>query len=400
MSRVLLNARSSTAGGGLTYLRNTLPRFARNDQPNEYVAIVPESRLKEFKQYESRNLSVQTLAGLEGRSLASLMRREQAALRKIIRSQNIEVLVSLGNFALFSSPIPQILFNRNDLYFSKEFVKDLAERGLYVQIGETLVRRAIARASMRAASINVTPSLAFARKLASFNGGDPGRFELLQFGFDRDAFLKAGQSSAAFSDRKPGVRRLLYVSHYNYFRNFETLIRALPLIDRGLADLTGERVELALTTDIRKGAVYGGYDATSASNLIDKLGIRDRILMLGEVPYHELHALYRTADVFVCPSYSESFGHPLLEAMASETPVLAANLPVHREVCGEAAIYFDPFDEHALARECLSILADETVKMTLKNAARKEILRFSWDQHVDELDKLVERLTRTKQAKR
>lgn len=400
MSRVLLNARSSTAGGGLTYLRNTLPRFGRNEQSNEYVAIVPESRLTEFKQYESRNLSVQTLAGVEGRALPWLMRREQAALKDIISSQNIDVLVSLGNFALFGSPVPQILFNRNDLYFSREFVKDLAERGLYVQIGETLVRRAFARASMRAANVNVTPSRAFAQKLASFNGGDPGRFELLQFGFDRDAFVKVGQSTAVVAPRKPGVRRLLYVSHYNYFRNFETLIRALPLIDRGLVDLTGERVELALTTDIRKGAVYGGYDATIASNLIDKLGIRDRILMLGEVPYHDLHSLYKTADVFICPSYSESFGHPLLEAMASETPVLAANLPVHREVCGEAAIYFDPFDEHALARECLRILSDETLQMTLKNAARKEILRFSWDRHVEELEKLIERLARSKQAKR
>jgi len=400
MSKVLLNARSSTAGGGLTYLRNTLPRFARSQTDNQYVAIVPESRRDEFEQFQSGKLSVQSIGGVEGRSLLSLLKREQASLKQLIRSQNIDVLVSLGNFALFSSPVPQILFNRNDLYFSREFVKDLAARGHYLQIGETLVRRSFARASMKAADMNVAPSLAFATKLASFNGGNPRRFEILPFGFDCDAFLNASQSRASRFEKKPGTQRLLYVSHYNYFRNFETLIRALPLIQTALANLTGDNVELALTTDIRKGAVYGGYNATSASNLIDKLGVRDRILMLGEIPYKELHSLYRTADVFVCPSYSESFGHPMLEAMASGTPVLAANLPVHREVCGDAAIYFDPFDEHELARECLRVLTDETTQRQLRTAANKQILQFSWDRHVEQLDNLIARLTTSKQAKR
>jgi len=361
---------------------------------------VPESRRDEFEKFQSGKLSIQSIEGVEGRSPLSLLKREQASLKQLIRSQNIDVLVSLGNLALFSSPIPQILFNRNDLYFSREFVKDLAARGHYLQIGETLVRRSFARASMKVADVNVAPSLAFATKLASFNGGNPQRFEILQFGFDCDAFLNASQSRVSRFEKKPGTQRLLYVSHYNYFRNFETLIRALPLIHTALANLTGDSVELALTTDIRKGAVYGGYNATSASNLIDKLGVRDRILMLGEVPYKELHSLYRTADVFVCPSYSESFGHPMLEAMASGTPVVSANLPVHREVCGDAAIYFDPFDEHALARECLKVLTDETTQRQLRAAAKKQILQFSWDRHVEQLDNLIERLTSSKQAKR
>jgi len=400
VTKVLLNPRSSTAGGGLTYLRNVLPRLSRNVEGNKFAVVIPESRWAEFKSFQSENLSIQVLEGVEAHGMASLMWREQSALRSLIKRESIDVLISLGNFALFNSPVPQILFNRNDLYFSSEFVRDLAARGLYGQIAETFVRRMIARTSMRSAQINVTPTLAFAQKLAGFNGGDVSRFEVLRFGFDRDAFVNTDHLEVAGLRKEAGVRRLLYVSHYNYFRNFETLIRALPLIDRSLADLTGERVQLALTTDIRNGAVYGGYDATSASHLIDKLGMRDRILMLGEVPYNKLYSLYETADAFVCPSYSESFGHPLLEAIAAGVPVIAANLPVHREVCGDAAVYFDPFDEHALARECLSVLTNEALRARLKSAAKDEILRFSWDRHVEELGNLIERLKRSRQEKR
>ena len=53
--------------------------------------------------------------------------------------------------------------------------------------------------------------------------------------------------------------------------------------------------------------------------------------------------------MFVFPSLVESFGHPLVEAMAAGLPIAASDIPVHREVCGDAAIYFDPFDPNELA---------------------------------------------------
>ena len=61
-------------------------------------------------------------------------------------------------------------------------------------------------------------------------------------------------------------------------------------------------------------------------------------------------AWYAGAELFVFPSYLETFGHPLLEAMASEVPVVAADIPVFREIAGDAAFYADPHRPEALAR--------------------------------------------------
>jgi glycosyltransferase involved in cell wall biosynthesis len=257
------------------------------------------------------------------------------------------------------------------------------------------LKRAFAQISIKAARENVTPTAAFADKLKALHRTRD--FRVIHFGFDPQVFaadeipLSDEQLAKLHLDRP--LRRLLYVSHYNYFRNFETLIRALPKIAEKLKRATGEEAQLVLTTDIKRGAVYGGYDATAASELIDRLGVRKQIAMLGAVPYGRLHHLYRHCDLYVCPSYSESFGHPLLEAMAAGLPVAAADLPVHREVCDGAAVYFGVFDEGALADTCVRVLSDEKLGAGLRAAGRAQHQRFSWDEHVSALIGLVERLS-------
>jgi glycosyltransferase involved in cell wall biosynthesis len=113
--------------------------------------------------------------------------------------------------------------------------------------------------------------------------------------------------------------------------------------------------------------------------------------MLGEVPYEKLHQLYRLCDVCVCPSYAESFGHPLVEAMALGAPIVAADLPVHRELCGEAAIYFQVFDECALAAQCVQVMTEQPLREALREAGLRRSRDFSWDEHCRQLADLIRR---------
>lgn len=390
---VLLNALASTAGGGVTYLRNVLPLLSRADESQSYLALVPSSQVANFASLSSERIKFETV---EINSTIKRMWWEQTGLRRLVKSEQLDVLVSLGNFALLASPVPQILFNRNDLLFSKEFERDLRHRNLR---GELLAHRFkswLARKSIKQATINVTPTAAFAERIRSNDKLSQVKIETLRFGFDADGFTANQQplpnSLIAKLNLREDCRRVLYVSHYNYFRNFETLIRGLPDIKSRLKQQTGEDVQLVLTTNIQHGAVYGGYDATAAAELIDRLGMRDDIAMLGSVDYGNLHQLYKLCDVFVCPSYSESFGHPLVEAMASGVPVVSSNLPVHREVCGDAAIYFDVFDGKNLAEQCVRVLADKSLNNQLSSRGLQRSREFSWREHVCQLTALIARV--------
>ncbi len=172
------------------------------------------------------------------------------------------------------------------------------------------------------------------------------------------------------------------VSHYNYFRNFETLIR-------GFAELVKQAsfpCELVLTTKLGDGLRDQRYDTTVAYRLAESLGVLDRITMLGNVPYADLQAFIVTAMcVCVCPAYAESFGHPMVEAMAACKPIVASDCGVQREMCGEAALYFPRFDAEILGHRLLTVLEDPALAQQLGQAGDDRSSFFSWNKHFDEL---------------
>lgn len=108
---------------------------------------------------------------------------------------------------------------------------------------------------------------------------------------------------------------------------------------------------------------------------VDRLGLRDRVELLGHVDRATLAALYRSAECFVFPSSYEGFGLPLLEAMASGTPVVAADTTSLPEVAGDAAVLVPLSDPQVLADGITTALAQRD---RLVEAGRARAARFTW----------------------
>jgi glycosyltransferase involved in cell wall biosynthesis len=172
------------------------------------------------------------------------------------------------------------------------------------------------------------------------------------------------------------------VSHYNYYRNFETLLRALPLIR---ARLSPAKVVLFLTCKLDGSKNPDAYDGSAAGKLAEALGVREQLCEVGAVPYRALHHLYRACDIYVSAAYAETFAHPLVEAMASRVPVVASDLPVHREICRGAARYFSCFSETELADRVIDIVSSERLATELAKNGLERSGDFSWARHVTEL---------------
>jgi glycosyltransferase involved in cell wall biosynthesis len=108
-----------------------------------------------------------------------------------------------------------------------------------------------------------------------------------------------------------------------------------------------------------------------------------------------LHHLYRACHIYVSPSYAESFAHPLIESMSSGLPVVASDLPVHREICGDAALYFSRFSPEELAEKVMQIQASPELAKRLSDNGLRRAQDFSWNQHVERLVALAHDLVRT-----
>lgn len=126
-----------------------------------------------------------------------------------------------------------------------------------------------------------------------------------------------------------------------------------------------------------------GLRGTAANALharIRALGLTRHIVLPGYVPDADLPALYRGAEMYVLPSRYEGFGIPVLEAMASGTPVITTSVTSLPEVAGDAALFFDPDDRAALVAALRRLRDDETLRRTLIARGHERARLFTWRQ--------------------
>ena len=117
----------------------------------------------------------------------------------------------------------------------------------------------------------------------------------------------------------------------------------------------------------------------------------DRIHFAGKVSDQKLLQYYRHASIFVFPSLYEGVGLPPLEAMASRCPVLTSNQASIPEYCGDAVMYFNPFDPEDLAEKIRMILKDTNLRKSLIQSGDQHIKNFSWDKCASEIVTLIKK---------
>jgi glycosyltransferase involved in cell wall biosynthesis len=177
---------------------------------------------------------------------------------------------------------------------------------------------------------------------------------------DRDL---ARSQVAAYGVTKPYV---LFVSSLWPYKNCDGLLRAWA---RARADL-GDR-QLAVV-----GAGRDEKYLASLQALVAELGIADDVVFVGGVRLEETVSFYRGADVFVYPSLNETFGLPILEAMACGCPVVTSDTSAMPETAGGAAILADPKDPESIARAIIEAAKPDGDR--LRNLGLKRAAEFTW----------------------
>jgi glycosyltransferase involved in cell wall biosynthesis len=177
-----------------------------------------------------------------------------------------------------------------------------------------------------------------------------------------------GVSNQFFVEKTEGNRRkeILFVGQRSGYKDFITLVKAFSLSKSKLENFRlvafgGGEFTLSEKEEFRKLGI--------APNSIEQLGGNDQALI----------ERYSTASIFVAPSRKEGFGLPVLEAMATQTPVLCSDIVVFREIAGECARYFSPGNSHELSQLLDQVLLGNSDKSKSTASALKRAKEFSWD---------------------
>ncbi|MFC4517182.1 glycosyltransferase [Streptomyces ehimensis] len=215
--------------------------------------------------------------------------------------------------------------------------------------------------------------------------GIPGhRCSVVPCGVDTEHFTARGGTAAA-----PGRRnrhRLLAIGRLVARKGVDVAVRAL-------ADVPD--AELLVAGGPPADGVPEDPEAARLTALARRLGVADRLLLLGCVPHEDMPALIRSTDVVLCTPVYEPFGIVPLEAMACGVPVIATNVGGHRDTVahGETGLLVEPDYPAELARAVRSLLGSQRRLASFGAAGRARALDgFTWDHVADGVESVYDRV--------
>ena len=192
--------------------------------------------------------------------------------------------------------------------------------------------------------------------------------------FIDDKFIKSDK--AGNFNNKPLItcNYILFIGNRKKHKNLKRLIFAFNKIKNQLK----YKLVIAGSKDKNIG-LKNGIDL-----LIQKLGLGNEIIELISPDDKTIINLYKNAQLFVFPSLYEGFGLPPLEAMACRCPIAVSDLPVLKEVCGDAAIYFNPESEEDMAAKIINICEDNELKQSLVSKGKERLKFFDKNNIIEE----------------
>jgi glycosyltransferase involved in cell wall biosynthesis len=243
---------------------------------------------------------------------------------------------------------PQLLPNRLALVYAR-----------------VMIRRALSRADRI-----ITVSYNSKRDLVDYFGITPGRVDVIYNGVSRRFRPDIPAEERERVAKKYGLRTpyLLFLGGERPHKNAQNVIRAFAEARRSRPDLPHV---LALAGPVPRNTAR--IDA-----LIAALDLGSSIARPGLIEEDDLPGLFAGADVLLYPTLYEGFGMPVVEAMASGTPVLTSSTSALQEIAGGYSFLVDPLDVDAIARGIVALTTDPKIRSDYVELGRKRALDFSW----------------------
>lgn len=354
--RIGIDARMYCEGLGIgRYIQQLISNLEKIEDQNEIIVFL---RKKNWDQYTPSNPRFsKILADVPWYSLS-----EQAFLPRLIRHAKVDLM----HYPHFNVPVfcatPYIVTIHDLIMLTAPHSarSAVSTRHPIIHAIKHFGYRFVLKSAIERARNVITVSGTAAHEIAAFAPSAAKRIRII---YEAPGSLPAPQAPVPSSVVKPFV---LAVGNAYPHKNLQVLLSvwekmriadpSLLLVFCGQEDIFTERLKTA----------------------IHERGLDARVMHLGRVSDEVLSSLYSSALCLVTPSLHEGFGLPGLEALAAHTPTLASDIPVYREVLGDAALYCDPTSPDDILEKLITLKKNPPLRTSLIEKGDRRARQFSW----------------------
>lgn len=296
---------------------------------------------------------------------------EQVHLKKIVNSHKLNLLHCTANTAPISLSVPLILTLHDIIY-----LENIDFKGTYYQNLGNLYRRYIVPKIVKKASLILTVSEFEKANIVNRLKLSETKVQVLYNGV-------SSQFNNQYSYQQLNEFRNIYKLPNKYIMflgNTAPKKNTLNVIKAYIEYCLAEKNPVSLVLlDYKKELVVKILKDLKQTKLINQF------IFPGYVPHYQIPLMYNTATLFLYPSVRESFGLPIIEAMACGTPVITSTTSSMPEIAGNAAKLVNPFNCEEITEAITSILKDETLRKTYIKLGLQRVKEFTWKASAEKL---------------
>ncbi len=392
--RALIDASTANMGGARTHLRHLVRYLPEAVESHDtIILLVPKGLTKDLQAWlaphNEQSFRFQEQIQIHELSSGSLFQQLDNRVRvipQLARTYQADVLFSTTGYGSWNRSCPEVLHLPNAGYFCP--IYERRARKIRSNNAKLYFRRALSLLSIKNTDFLLFLSESLERDVERYLSLEDKRSAVLHYGVDQELFGgKVPLTPPAMAGeiqrwKGEGYRILLHVSTYALQKNVETFLESIPRLLQ-----KGHKLKWVTTLSRDKTSEKAAFD--QFMQRVQELGLSDVYVSTGYLQHSELAWLYQNSDAFVFPSHTESFGQPLVEAMAAGLPVVASDRPVHHELGGEIFTYFKTFDAHDCARAVGEVLDTQSPSREWLERSQQRAALFSWPSYVRRVVELL-----------
>lgn len=350
--KILINGLNAKSGGGKSILNNYLSLLKNRPDGNKYYILTPIK--SEYIQYESENIWIVDIPSMFKR-LTLLPFTYGIYFNRIIKKLDIVSIFNLADIPINTNTYQVFLFDWPYAVYPDSKIWDLMSK-------QELLKRQFKLLIFRYYSRNVNHFIVqtdvIENRLQKY-------FNCQKTSVIASPVTLESYNRDSFDFKLPEGKKLLYLSYYYPHKNFEIFIKLGKLIKK-----QGQDFKLIITISIEQGK-----KAYSFLKRVQQEGLIDIIINIGPVETKYISSLYNQVDGLLMPTLLETYGLPYIEAFHNNIPVFTSDFDFARAVCGDAAKYFNPFDEHDIFKT-MEILNDNNEVDKMKRLGQNQLKKI------------------------